>query len=67
MWMRQTQSSFPGRNSYRDFRERPQVLITSQKTFKEINSMTKLIQLQIRVIKNKHESILTENEEIKSE
>ena len=34
--MRQTQSSFPGRNSYRDFRERLQVLITLQKTFDSI-------------------------------
>ena len=34
--------------------------------FKEINSMTKQFQPQLRVVKDNHGNILTENEEIKT-
>ena len=34
--------------------------------FKEINSMTKQFQPQLRVVKDKQGTILTENEEVKS-
>ena len=34
--------------------------------FKEIHSMTEQFQLQFRVVKDKHGTILTENKEIKS-
>ena len=46
--------------------ESHQACNNSREMFKEINSMTKQFQPQLRVVKDRHGTILTENEEIRS-